>query len=290
MTTMKQATAPATPEETRAFMTRLSARGYVQLRQILVQLPDASKPRTSVLGRAVSARRHRALLLYILLLTCWPWLEKKREPLPASVWLRALTPPAGGGLTWSASTLSRAWQDLEEMGLLEPRERVGRSTMVRPRREDGESHYEVPGGRRDRWNTYFVLPDSFWNQGIFARLSLPGLAMLLIIAKETNSKKEMYLPYSKAKDWYGISSKTAQNGVAELMREGLVYKREQIITAPLSATGFTTRTWYSLTGDFGHDARASMRRKASKERSARVAAPSPTPSPKAVKRAARGRS
>lgn len=156
------------------------------------------------------------------------------------------------------------------MGLLEPRQRVGRSTLVQPRREDGQAPYEVPGGRADRWNTYFVLPDAFWLEGIFARLSLPGLAMLLIIAKETNAKKEMYLPYSKAKEWYGLSAKTVQKGVAELDAEGLLYKREQVITAPLSATGLTTRVWYSLTGEFGHDSREALRRKASRERKARA--------------------
>ena len=213
---MNEAAVAATPTQTRAMMTRLSARGYVQLRHILVQLPDTNKPRASIVGRAVHERRHRALLLYLLVLTCWPWLEKNREPLAASVWIRALTPPNGGGLTWSPSTLSRAWLDLEEMGLLEPRVRKSRSSVIVPRREDGDAPYDAPAGRTDRWNSYFVLPDAYWNEDIFAKLTLPGLAMLLVVAKETSSKKEMYLPYSKAPDWYGISPKSAQNGLADL--------------------------------------------------------------------------
>lgn len=270
MRLMNEAAAAATPATTRAMMTRLSARGYMQIRHILVQLPEADKPRVSTVGRAVHERRHRALLLYLLVLTAWPWLEKNREPLAASVWIRALTPPKGGGLTWSPSTLSRAWLDLEEMGLLEPRERVGRSSLIVPRREDGAEAYDPPGGRTDRWNNYFVLPDSFWNADIFAQLSLPGLAMLLIIAKETNSKKEMYLPYAKAPDWYGISPKSAQKGLADLAKVGLLHKRDETIAAPLSPTGVTTRAWYSLTGDFGHDSRAALRRRAKKERKVRV--------------------
>lgn len=251
-------------------MLRLSARGYVQIRHILVQLPDEDKPRPSTVGRAVRERRHRALLLYLLLLTCWPWLEKNREPLAASVWIRALTPPKGGGLTWSPSTLSRAWLDLENMGLLTPRARIGRSSLVAPRREDGAETYDAPGGRTDRWNSYFALPDAFWTDGIFAQLSLPGLAMLLIIAKETSAKKEMYLPFSKAPDWYGLSPKSAQNGIADLTAHGLLSRREETISAPLSPTGSTTRVWYSLTGDFGRDARTALRKKAMKERNTRL--------------------
>lgn len=273
---MNEAAEAATPTTTRAMMTRLSARGYVQLRHILVQLPEADKPRASIVGRAVHERRHRALLLYLLVLTCWPWLEKNREPLAASVWIRALTPPKGGGLTWSASTLSRAWLDLEEMGLLEPRERVGRSSLITPRREDGTETYSAPGGRTDRWNSYFALPDTFWNDDIFAQLTLPGLAMLLIIAKETSSKNEMYLPYAKAPAWYGISPKSAQNGIADLVKHGLLHKREETIAAPLSPTGSTTRVWYSLTGDFGHESRAALRRKAKKERKVRMRRKTPT--------------
>lgn len=267
---MDEATDAASPAQTREMMTRLSARGYVQLRHILVQLPDADKVRTSTVGRAVAERRHRALLLYLLLLTCWPWLQDNDAPLSSAVWIRALTPPPGGGLTWSPSTLSRAWLDLEDLGLLEPRVRHGRATTIVPRREDGGAAYDAPGGRIDRWNTYFSLPDAFWTADIFAKLSLPGLAMLLIIAKETSSKSEMYLPYSKARDWYGISPKSAQNGIANLESNGLLHRREEKIVAPLSPTGVSVRTWYSLTGDFGHEARRAQGARASKERKARL--------------------
>lgn len=269
---MTEEAGAATPAQTRATMTRLAARGYVQLRHIFVQLPDADKPRASIVGRAVHERRHRALLLYILLLTCWPWLKDNDKPLAASVWIRALTPPKGGGLTWSPSTLSRAWLDLEEMGLIEKRTRQGRATTITPRREDGEEEYEAPGGRTDRWNTYFSIPDAFWNEEIFAKLSLPGLAMLLIIAKETSKKTEMYLPYNKAKEWYGISAKSAQNGIAELDKVGLLHRREERLLAPLSPTGYTVRNWYSLRGDFGSEARKAKAKLADKERRARLKA------------------
>ncbi len=56
-------------------MTKLSGRGYAQFRHILVQLPDEDQPRASTLARMVTGRRHRELLLYLMLVSCWNWLE-----------------------------------------------------------------------------------------------------------------------------------------------------------------------------------------------------------------------
>ena len=258
----------ATSAETREFMTRLSGRGYAQFRHILVQLPDEGKPRASILARMVTERRHRELLLYMLLVSCWPWLSQNREPLPAGTWVRALTAP--GGVTWSSSTLSRSWKRLEELGLLEPRERDDRFVRVAPRREDGADVYTAPGGREDRWNTYFVLPDEFWNEAIFADLSLPALAVLLVVAKETSYQKECWFTYERMDDWYGLKPRTVQTGVKILKDLGLLKAREEPIKAHLSATGMTIRTYYSLTGPFSHTSRLARQKLAKKEMEART--------------------
>ncbi len=266
-------------------MLRLSARGYGQFRGVLVQMPDrALVERGGMLGRIVHTRRHRALLLYMLLVTCWPWLSTRNQPLPADVWIRALT--ASGGQTWTPSTLSRAWGDLEELGLLEERSREGRAVRVTPRREDGGEPYTFPAGRRTREHQYFVLPDSFWKGELFAKLTLPGLAMLLVIAKETNSTKrtEMYLPLAKAPEWYGISAKTAQNGLENLKANGLLHVRTESVPAPLSKTGWTSRNHYSLTGEYSATSRAALRRKARTERKARVKGKAGVPTAKPTKK------
>lgn len=252
----------ATPAETRAEMTRLSGRGYSQYRYVFVQLPDPAKPRPSTVGAMVSGRRHRELLLYMLLLTCWPWLHDNDKPLESEVWLRALE--AKGGLTWSATTLSRVWGNLEKMGLI-TRKREDKLNRVTPRREDGAEDYSFPGGRDDWWNLYFTVPESFWKDEIFAMLSLPGLAMLLVIAKETSYQKEFWFTYEQMEKWYGIKPGSVKNGVAELERLGLVFRRVQPIKAKLSRTGLTTKTWYSLTGEFGHDARKAVQAKTKRE-------------------------
>lgn len=242
-------------------MTRLSARGYTQIRHILVQLPERDKARASTLAKMMHGRKHRALLLYILLLTCWPWLEKQWKPLEGKVWIRALS--ASGAPTWSASTLSRAWADLIDLGLVEKR-RENRLVRVAPRREDGGDAYDAPGGRRDRWNAYFSLPDTFWNEEIFAKLSLPGLVMLLVVAKETSRQSSVWLTYDNAEEWYGIKPKSAQNGLEELRRLKLVTRTAKTVSAPLAPDGKTVHMHYALTGDFGHDARRALQARAEK--------------------------
>lgn len=251
----------STPAQTREHMTRLSARGYSQIRHVLVQLPERDKPRASTLATMMHGRKHRALLLYLLLLTCWPWLEQQYKPLEGSVWIRALT--AKGAPTWSASTLSRAWADLIELGLVR-KERENRLIRVVPRREDGGADYEAPGGRRDRWNAYFTLPDAFWNDEVFAKLTLPALVMLLVIAKETSRQKSVWFTYDGAEEWYGIKPKSAQNGLDELRELGLVKRTVEAIQAPLAPTGKSVHMHYALTGDFGYESRKALQGRAKK--------------------------
>ncbi|XBH22118.1 hypothetical protein V5R04_02490 [Jonesiaceae bacterium BS-20] len=265
--TINSLRAKATPQETRQEMLRLSARGYVQIRQILVQLPDREKERSSVISPIVSQRKHRALILYLLLLTCWPWLAERKLPLQSEVWIRALS--TDRGLTWTGPTLSRAWQDLEMLGLV-TREREERLLRVKPRREDGCEEYDPPAGRRDRWNTYFIIPDRFWTDELFATLSLPALVMLLVVAKETNKNAECWLTYDNCEEWYGLKSQTVRKGVKELEEKELLHRRPESVVAPLSPTGMTTRMWYSLTGDFGSESRRALRNKAVSEMGIRL--------------------
>lgn len=272
------ATVAATPGETRAMITRHSARGYSVYRHILVQLPDSHKDRSSTLGKMVSGKQRRELLLYMLLLTAWPWLEERERPFPSDVWMRALSAdPADtdpltrkNALTWSPSTLSRAWKSLEDLTLIEPRgKREDRWVRIIPRREDRAKEYSVPGGRKDRYNTYFTLPDRFWLEDDFARLTLPGLAMLLIIAKETSYQAEVWLRQESAAAWYGISRTTVQAGLKELEGLGLLHKRTEVVKSPLARHGITQKNFYSLTGDYGYEARTAARERAKKAGDAR---------------------
>lgn len=266
---MEKKEGTATFAESREEILRLSGRGYVTPRHILVQLPDSAPSRPSTLGRLVHERKHRALILYLLLLTVWPFLEKRGRPLEGKVWARLLSTETGR--RWTPSEVSDAWADLDAAGLIS-REREGRFMRVTPRREDGAAEWTRPGGTKSDWyETFFVLPGTFWRREHFATLSLAALAVLLIVAKETSNQKERWLTYEKAKDWYGISPSTMQKGAKELEDLGLLARRPQTIKAPLSPTGSTTRWWYSLTGDYSYAARRASQARARKETTARAA-------------------
>lgn len=262
----------ASSESTRKDLLAGQARGYTQIRNVLVQLPEADVDgkRASVLARAVTERRRRELLLYLLLLGARPVVqhvqdlaepEWKRAPLPSEVWMRALTVP--GKLEWSSSALSRAWKHLEEMHLITSR-REKRSKWVYPCREDGVgADYEKPGGRSGRENHYFILPDTFWHSGLFAELSLPGLAMLLFFLKETNKKPMVEMPAERIEEWYGISRRSAQNGIDELHGRDLLLVDTSRVAAPLSGVGYTYRNVYRLREEYSHASREALRKEAS---------------------------
>lgn len=260
----------ASPAETREDLLKVSGRGYTVVRHILRQLPDDSVDRVSVLGPMVTDRKRRSLQLYLLLLTAWPWLEAQPRPLPAAVWARALT--TDHGRQWTPSQVSATWLDLERRGLVK-RKRLSRGVVVRPRREDGKARYTSPGlVKGDRRETYFVLPREFWTDAWFERLTMPGLAMLLIIAGETSDKDEVWLTNDDAAKWYGLSARSVEAGIENLRANRLLDERVEWIKAPLSAIGTTKRHWYSLTGPFACDARAGLQKAAQIEINARTKA------------------
>lgn len=141
-----------------------------------MQLPSDRSERHSTI--VLRGRKHRELVLYLFLMMCWPWLEERKSPLEAEVWTAALTTQQKEALTWTRPMLSRAWGALEKDGLV-TKTRKGRLLLVAPRREDGAAPYEAPAGRKDHENTYFTLPDAFWLDELFAKLSQPELVMWL---------------------------------------------------------------------------------------------------------------
>lgn len=261
----------ATPEETLQELLRVSGRGYTKIRHTLCQVPTAtggSKP--GLLGPMVTDRKRRSLQLYLLLLTVWPWLKDRAVPLPSAVWARALTTTSGRN--WSASNVSDAWADLEDRGLVE-RKRLSRAVEVTPRREDGAAGYTEPDGTKgDHLHSYFTLPPSFWTMGWFEELSMPGLAMLLIVASKTSrpNQPETWLTNSDAAAWFALSPRSVEGGLTELADRGLLAERIEWVKAPLSPIGATKRHWYSLNGDFSTDSRLAMQDHARKDRARRL--------------------
>ncbi|WP_156161408.1 hypothetical protein [Nocardia vulneris] len=254
----------ATPQETRLELLKVSGRGYTVVRHLFTQLPSDESARASVLGPMVTDRKRRSIQLYLMLLTAWPYVanlaEKGQPPLASEVWARALRTQKGR--QWTNTHVSAAWTDLEQRGLID-RKRLARGVVVRPRREDGNADYTKPGQKaNDRRETYFVLPQEFWTEEWFERLTLPGLAMLLVISAGTSDKAEIWLTNAKVQDWYGISPRSAEAGIEDLKAHGLLTERVEWIKAPLSAIGATQRHWYSLAGAFGTDQRRKVQKAA----------------------------
>lgn len=247
-------------------------RGYSQYRAVLVQHDRSADKRTSTLGKLVNARQHRALLLYMMLLSVWPWLRDRKYPLEAHVWMQLLHSRVGAGdhdfqsLVWSESTLSRTWKYLAKENLVSKQRGAKGRLRVTPRREDGLSNYEFPDGSKD-WNEiYFTLPDRFWLDEDFARLSLPGLAVLLVIAKETNQKPSVRMTQDQMAEWYGFSRATVTKGLADLRKLGLLVEDVRWIPARLSKIRTTKEVWFSLAGDYSMEARKLARNNAERRR------------------------
>lgn len=271
----------ATPATTRESFTRSAGRGYTVIRNQLVQVRVGGKWTGSTVGRLVEARQPRALLAYLLLLMSWSAIDKREQPLEAGVWARALS-PSDPQPEWPAAAMTRIWNVLEEFGLIH-RSRQGRLVKLGPRREDGVKPYTRPrpdlsAGRREK---FFILPDSFWLDGWHEKLSLPGLAVLLILLEETTGRDEVAIGYERAPDWYGVSAKTFQNGVEDLRKNSLVAIRKTWVRDDFSTIGKKPKFFYSLTGEFSRQSRRSLQAaatRATKKRiakSARAAAPRP---------------
>lgn len=256
-------------------MLRYSGRGYTVVRHIFLELPDDVADRRGLLGPMVTDRKRRSLQIYLLLLTIWPWLQKQDEPLPNKAWARALQTEKGR--RWSATDVSNAWRDLEERGLI-TRKHLSRGVVVTPRREDGQADYTSPGGKKsDHRESYFILPGSFWRSGRFEKLSMPGLAMLLIIAGRTSESPEAWLTNKEAAKWYDIAPRSIEAGIENLRDNKLLVERVEWIKAPLSAIGSTQKHWYSLKGEFSTEKRRELREKTQKEARARSASTKATP-------------
>ena len=71
--------------------------------------------------------------------------------------------------------------------------------------------------------------------------------MLLVLLAEKNN---VDLPIDRIPEWYGISRATAQRGLAELLRLGLLESTGVQKKAPLAPLGYTIERRHLLIGPF----------------------------------------
>jgi hypothetical protein len=151
----------------------------------------------------------------------------------------------------TAGARTGAWRML---GRLEDRQlirrvrspRSNRHITVTLLREDGSGKpYSHPadGVSDDPADWYFRLPVSFWRKELDAKLTMPGLAMLLTVARE---KPWSAFPAERMPEWYGWSADTTERGLRELVDLDLAERREAYRRTPLSPVGYTITNQYRL--------------------------------------------
>jgi hypothetical protein len=229
----------ATPLETKEELLRKSQRNskLVPIRNTFVQRGTRANPKPGVLATLVGNHDETSFDLELLVLAA-----ASHEPygviLPAPTWARAIGPRRV-----SVPTISKAWTRLENLKLIQRGPRSGRRATIYLLREDGSGEaYTHPGAASSR-ERYFKLPFDYWKDGFDETLSLPAKAMLLI-ALSLNDW--FYLPYEKAKPWYGLSAETAENGLRELEKRKLIEHQKIYKKSALAPLGYTEQRIYRL--------------------------------------------
>lgn len=141
------------------------------------------------------------------------------------------------------------------------KERQARLVKVTPRKENGRGEYTRPRPDQnpgDAEELYFALPDAFWLDDWHNTLSLPGVAVLVIVLAGTVTRDEAWLSPERAPEWYGISPKTMYNGLEDLRKNELLDSRDEWVTAALSGIGKTKKTYYRLRDPFSRAARLQL--------------------------------
>ncbi|MGK2320796.1 hypothetical protein [Gordonia rhizosphera] len=259
------------PTEAVAELLADSKRGYVPIRDVLVQREDDAPSRSAKLAEFVTSRQERALDALLLLYALQP-IHLTEEPLPLGAWANLLSTRT----PCSTSTVSRTFRVLEEMRLV-TRSRSGPKTVIAPLHESADgSEWFRPGSNAAVKEGFFTLPHEFWTAGYSDRLHLPGKTMLLIILKETQSKQRptFSMAVERAQRWYGISERTAERGYGELGAAGLLDVQVQRKGSARLPAGVLRPIYHrALRDPFSTSHRAELQRTAKSHGQKRVASP-----------------
>lgn len=253
----------ATPAQTRAALINRSGRAFVPLAKPFVQDPDKSRTdRHGPLATFVKNGDQRGLLTFLFLHTIISSGSTDQgwsTALPLGTWARALgtaettgAPPIPGRAqepsAAAKNAVSKIFARLESRRLI-TRRRTGtnREVQVTLLAVDGSGNpYTRPQGTNPS-SRFLRLSHRFWEDGWDQKLSMPGLAMLLVCLHE---KPGFALPTENMTPWYGWSPDTAERGFAELEHHQLLRKDKQYVAAPLSPTGQTVKNIYTLLPPF----------------------------------------
>jgi hypothetical protein len=259
-------TLTATVSDTRAAILERSRRNATPIRKLFVQTPRslAQDPRdlSGPLSTFVKHRDRRGLDAYLLLLAATSSGDGQdgwSTTHPLGVLARAIGTTTTASGTSANTAASKILTRLVDRQLIR-RERSGRARMVRVTllREDAGGHsnggepvpYTRPDGK-SLPNRFFSLHHDFWLEGWCDRMTLAGVAMLLVALHETGRTKPTFrLPTHRVPEWYGWSADTAERGLRELQDQGLLSGQRIWRPEPLSATGVGSFNEYALLSPF----------------------------------------
>lgn len=248
---------PATEAETRAALLANAKRDFVPIRKGFVQVPKsiATDPnrRAGPLSDFVVRKDRRGLDAFLIILAATSsggeagddWTTTH----PIMVWARAFGTTRNAERSSAANAVSKVMHRLEGHRLIE-RSRSGRERKIKVKllREDGSGQaYTRPVGN-EASERYLRLDHAYWEQDWQSRLTLPGLAMLLVALCE---RQGFTLPAERVPGWYGWSADTAERGFAELEEAGLLDKVKYRRKEPLSTNGYGMVNKYFLRPPFG---------------------------------------
>jgi predicted transcriptional regulator len=222
-------------------------RPIVPLRHTFVQRPQGESPRHGPLKTFVNNGDLRGLRAYLTIVGASGAQRDGRwaTRLDSLVWARLFDAEATATQLAARTGAWRTLDRLEQRGLITKgrTERGARHIEVTLLREDASGEpYTRPDGNSEN-DRFLRIPTAFWKGGLDAEITLPGLAMLLVVAKE---KPWSSYPPDRMDEWYGWSADTTQRGLKALLDHGLVERREAYLRAPLSPTGSTLIYQYRL--------------------------------------------
>ncbi|WP_216589222.1 hypothetical protein [Streptomyces brasiliscabiei] len=216
-------------------------RTFVPIRKTFVQAEREKECRHAPLKEFIVNRNRRALDAYLMTLASYGD-DGQPTQLHSAAWARLIGIPTSNKSPGTAVTRTFEW--LQDRHLLTiTRARGSQYISVTLLREDGSGQpYTRPKGASEA-DRFLKLPHAFWEQGFDEKIDLPGLAMLLAVAREKPWKD---FPSEKAPEWYGWSADTTLRGLHQILELGLVEREEAFRPEPLSPLGYTRIHKYNL--------------------------------------------
>lgn len=226
----------ATGRDTREAVLTRSIRANVPLRKTFVQANRGAESRHGPLKAFVTGRDLRGLRAYLIIVAaCSNGVNGWSTTHDSAVWARLMDIHK---TAFGPSARTGAWRALcrlKARNLIEC-SRSGTMIKVTLLREDGTGKpYDRPVGDNEE-NRFLQIPTTFWTKGRDEKLSLPGLALFLVVARE---KHWVPLPADRAPEWYGWSADTHERGLKQLVDLELIQKRAFKKKAPLAPAGYT---------------------------------------------------